>query len=278
MVAQSDARSLHYKGRQSTSTRNPHAAAKPVPLSELAKLSNDDRIFRQWQAARGCPISDEAKSLFCVQALGQTYTLSDVRLWGNNKKADGLIYLEFFFDGSPEEFVGREDEFKKAFETMVENQLQEVRRSEFKKKLTARRRGVGRKQAEGNDEAAGEDGGSFYYDGNDPDWKNFLKTPVPETNLSMRSMREAGCMLRFLVCQTSISVSAAEVLGQITFQEHFPVDGVIQESKSTKPLPRWVYGLGCCTMTFTVLSVVAWTKVVSSAILSHSASPIPLSP
>ena len=59
-------------------------------------------------------------------------------------------------------------------------------------------------------------------------------------------------MLRFLVCQTSISISASEalealesasrqVLGQIAFQEHFPIDGIAQEpSKSTKPLPRWV--------------------------------------
>ena len=56
-------------------------------------------------------------------------------------------------------------------------------------------------------------------------------------------------MLRFLVCQTSISIGAGEVgqgldvarwtlfsnampvqvLGQIAFQEHFPIDGVAQD-------------------------------------------------
>merc|ERR1712224_241880 len=74
------------------------------------------------------------------------------------------------------------------------------------------------------------------------EWLNFLKRPAPATNTKIESLREAGCMIRFLVCQTSISVSAAEVLGQISFQEHFPIDGVAQEkSKSTKPLPKWVY-------------------------------------
>jgi len=70
-------------------------------------------------------------------------------------------------------------------------------------------------------------------------------------------------MLRFLVCQTSLSVSASEVLGQIAFQEHFPIDGVAQEpSKSTKPLPRWVYGLFVCTGGLTTITILAWWQVV----------------
>jgi hypothetical protein len=275
MVAKSDARASNYNGRESTSTRNPHAAAKPLPpVKDLAKLSNEERVMRQWQAAHGCPISDEAKAQICVHALGRTYTLADVRLWQNQpwqiQKGDVTVCLEFFFDGSPDEFAGKEDEFKKAFETMVEGQLQEVRRAEFRKKLTARKRG-GRK-ADGED---GLEGGGGLYDIDDSEWRKYLKSPLPATNLCIRSMREAGCMLRFLVCQTSISTSAAEVLGQIAFQEHFPVDGVIQESKSTKPLPKWVYAVGCCTMTFTVVSLMAWAKVVQTAVF-HTPSPIPL--
>jgi hypothetical protein len=228
--------------------------------------------MRQFHAAHGCPISDEAKAQFCVHAVGRTYTLADVRLWQSQpwqiQKDSGTIYLEFFFDGSPSEFAGKEDEFKKAFETMVETQLQEVRRAEFRKKLTARRRG-GRK-ADADD---GPEGGGGSYDGDDPEWRNYLKTPVPDTNLSIRSMREAGCMIMFLVCQTSISTSAAEVLGQIAFQEHFPVDGVIEESKSTKPLPKWVYTMGCCTITFTVISLMAWARVIQKTVFS---TPSPL--
>jgi len=186
----------------------------------------------------------------------------------NTRLKLGRFTLSFFFDGSPDEFAGKEDEFKKAFESMVETQLQEVRRAEFRKKLTARRR----RKSDGED---GPEGGAGAYDGDDPEWRDYLKRPVPETNLSIRSMRAAGCMIQFVVCQTSISVSAAEVLGQIAFQEHFPVDGVIMESKSTKPMPKWVYGLGCCTMVFTAVSLWAWMKVVEKAVF-HTPSPVPM--
>eukprot|EP00439_Symbiodinium_sp_Y106_P016213 s6363_g2.t1 len=88
--------------------------------------------------------------------------------------------------------------FKKAFENMIEQQLQEVRLTEFRQRLAARKRGK-QEVSEG-----GED---------DDQWigKSYLKRPVPATELSIRSIREAGCMLRFLVCQTSLSVSASEV-------------------------------------------------------------------
>eukprot|EP00435_Cladocopium_sp_Y103_P026715 s1617_g6.t1 len=136
--------------------------------------------------------------------------------------------------------------FKKAFESMIETQLQEQRLTQFRQKLAARRR-------KGQDSS----------DGGDQEWQSYLKRPVPATELSIRSIREAGCMLRFLVCQTSISIGAGEVLGQIAFQEHFPIDGVAQEpSKSTKPMPRWVYGLGACTAFMTVVTITAWYQVV----------------
>eukprot|EP00933_Yihiella_yeosuensis_P022936 TRINITY_DN17950_c0_g2_i4.p1 TRINITY_DN17950_c0_g2~~TRINITY_DN17950_c0_g2_i4.p1 ORF type:complete len:269 (+),score=61.30 TRINITY_DN17950_c0_g2_i4:106-912(+) len=240
-----------YHGRESTATRNPHAATKVVSAKELAKLSPEDRVLAQWRAASGNPISDEAKTQFCIHALGKTYTLADVRLWKEHHNSQGAakaIYLEFFFDGSPEELGDQQEVFTKAFETMIEQQLQEQRVAEFREKLARRRRGGG-----GGEET----------EGGDEDWRSFLKKPIPATELSVRSLREAGCMLRFLVCQTSLSISASEVLGQITFQEHFPIDGVEQEpSKSTKPLPRWVYGLAVCTVGMTLITITAWYQVV----------------
>eukprot|EP00438_Fugacium_kawagutii_P032402 Skav234905 [mRNA] locus=scaffold840:771493:775069:+ [translate_table: standard] len=236
-----------YSGRQSTSTRNPHTASKAIDVKSLSKLSVEDRVFAQWRAASGCPISDEAKTQFCIQCLGKTFNLADVRLWQHAPgKGNASIYLEFFFDGSPDEIRDQEEVFKKAFESMIETQLQEQRLTQFRQKLAARRR----KGQEGEGEG-------------DQEWQSYLKRPVPATELSIRSIREAGCMLRFLVCQTSISTGAAEVLGQIAFQEHFPIDGVAQEpSKSMKPMPRWVYGLGACTAFMTVVTITAWYQVV----------------
>jgi len=164
--------------------------------------------------------------------------------------------------------MGHEAEFTEAFERMIEQQLQERRLVEFRQRLTARRRGGrgGRRSSDG--EADGEGGGSADGEGgggcsSDQDWKEYLKRPVPATELSMRSMREAGCMLRFLVCQTSLSISASELLGQIAFQEHFPIDGVQQEMPlSTKPLPRWVYGLAPCAGTLAALMILAWWQAM----------------
>ncbi|OLQ14377.1 hypothetical protein AK812_SmicGene1544 [Symbiodinium microadriaticum] len=155
----------------------------------------------------------------------------------------------------------QQEVFKKAFETMIEQQLQEVRLTEFRQRLAARKRGKQEVSEGGAD---------------DDQWQSYLKRPVPATELSIRSIREAGCMLRFLVCQTSLSVSASEVLGQIAFQEHFPIDGVAQEpSKSTKPMPRWVYGLGACTAMMTVIGLTAWYQVMMVAFMEPPAIGIP---
>eukprot|EP00418_Pyrodinium_bahamense_P085324 CAMPEP_0179072278 /NCGR_PEP_ID=MMETSP0796-20121207/31971_1 /TAXON_ID=73915 /ORGANISM="Pyrodinium bahamense, Strain pbaha01" /LENGTH=291 /DNA_ID=CAMNT_0020769431 /DNA_START=3 /DNA_END=874 /DNA_ORIENTATION=- len=274
-----------YGGRESTSTRNPHSAtvqAVSLAAKELARLSPEERILAQWRAAYGCPVSDEAKAQFCVNALGKTYSLSDIRLWqahhpqSSSKDANatekGTIYLEFFFDGSPSEIQGHEEEFTKAFERMIEQQLQEQRLSDFRRRLTTRRRAKGPARREesgsGGCDTSAEGGASAAAD---EDWKAYLRKPVPATELSIRSMREAGCMLRFLVCQTSVSIAASENLGQIAFQEHFPIDGVAQEaSRSTKPMPRWVYGMMVLAATMTLLFILAWWQIVKKVVFGRS--------
>lgn len=267
-----------YAGRQSVSTRNPHTARAPPATGksakEIAKLSVEERILAQWRAAQGSPVSDEAKTVFQIEALGHLYKLADVRLWTQHHRPTpgvktlekGTIFLEFFFDGCTSELDGQEDVFKDAFERMIEGQLQERRIVEFRQKLVARRRC--RRGEEGASRAAdGEDGGDMTKtegcDGDgDLDWQAFLKRPIPATDLSIRSFRDAGCALSFLVVQTSISVSAAEVLGQVAFQEHFPIDGVEQElPKSTKPLPGWVHGLLVCTIGLSTITVLAWWQI-----------------
>lgn len=264
-----------YSGRKSESTRNPHSAklsATSKRVKELASLCMEERILEQWRMSAGCPVSDEAKVQFQVQARENTHRLADVRIWGehhnsrSSKKVTetGVIYLEFFFDGSPAEYKDDEEVFTKAFEQMIERQLQERRIIEFREKVARRRGGSAARNRSADNEDACEGGGG---DMDDSEWKEYLKRPVPATNLSVRSIREAGCMLSFLVCQTSISVSAAEVLGQIAFQEHFPIDGKLQEEpKSDKPMPRWAYGLMGCTTVMGVITVFAWWQVVRSAL------------
>lgn len=261
-----------YSGRQSTSTRNPHiATSKAKKAKEFANLAPEELILEQWRTANGCPISDESKDQFQVKTSEHCHKLADVRLWvehhskGSRSVQDqGVIYLEFFFDGSPAQYGGNPDEFTKAFENMIEQQLQERRVMEFRKKLATRRRGGKARDADNREspEDAIEGGG----DGDDNEWRDYLRKPIPATNLSIRSIREAGCMLMFLVCQTSLSVSASEVLGQICFQEQFPIDGMAQEIKSSgKPLPRWVYIMMVFTAGLTIFTVFAWWMVLKEA-------------
>ncbi|CAK9072508.1 unnamed protein product [Durusdinium trenchii] len=66
--------------------------------------------------------------------------------------AAATVYLEFFFDGSPEEIQDQEEVFKQAFEHMIEEQLQEQRVTQFRQKLAARRR-----RGQGSTEAGDEE-------------------------------------------------------------------------------------------------------------------------
>jgi len=275
-----------YAARLSTATRNPHSAKKGRSLAQLAKLSPEERVFVQWRTAFGCPISDEAKAQFTIACLGHEFILADVRLWLEKHQQKGgkelntrLVHLEFFFDGQLAEIAEDPAVFNKAFEDMIESQLQARRVTEFRKKLLARKRTGGTRSASANAQPSGEDaegGGSGCCAEEDSAWQTYLKKPVQPTELSLRATREAGCMLRFLVCQTSLSVSAAEELGQIAFQEHFPIDGKAQAPEvSTKPLPRWAYWMVICTVIFTLVTLFIFIRVFKGV---FSASPPQLPP
>jgi len=284
-----------YSGRKSESTRNPHSGlSKPSRKTKvLSKLCTEERVLEQWRRAAGEPVSDNSKVQFQVHCLptgmtdqtaktynfpGNVHRLADVRLWTEHHeksskkvKDTGTIYLEFFFDGTPESYEGNQDVFIKAFEQMVENQLQESRVVEFRKRFAARRRG-GLSKRDVVPEDAGEgggEGGTVLVE-DDSEWKQYLNRPVPATDLSVRSLREAGCMLSFLVVQTSLSVSAAEIMGQITFNEHFPIDGKDQEMPTCeKPMPKWAHGLMLCTGLLGTITLFAWWQAVKVAMYPH---------
>lgn len=263
-----------YAARKSTSTRNPHTAKKGRTLEELMKLGYEERVFVQWRTAYGCPISDEAKAQFTLEMFGNTFTLADVRLWlekhpqrKHKELVTGEAHLEFFFDGQLAEIQEDPKLFEKAFENLLDSQLQMKRMGEFRNKLAARRRNRSSAKCE---DAEGASGSSI--DENDSEWKSYLQRPHVDTNLSIRAMRDAGCMIRFLVCQTSISVQASEELGQLAFPEHFPIDGKEQELPvSTKPLPKWVYWFSCCTAIMTLMVVFVMWKVFSGVFMQSAA-------
>lgn len=266
-----------YSGRKSESTRNPHQARAARPTKDTSSLCPEERILEQWRQANGAPVSDEAKIQFQVQARDKTHRLADVRLWSEHHdskaskkvKDTGTIFLEFFFDGTPSDYADDEGVFTSAFEQMIESQLQERRIIEFRQKFATRRRNLGGKarSATADTEDSIEGGSSETSAEDSREWKEYLKKPVPATNLSVRSLREAGCCISFLVCQTSLSISASEVLGQIAFQEFFPIDGKPQElPKCDKPMPRWVYPMIGCTAVMSVMTLFAWWQIMRQAV------------
>jgi len=269
-----------YAARQSSSTRNPHGASKPVEptlVKMWSQLSQEERVLEQWRAASGSPISDEAKTQFCVHALGDSFQLADVRLWCDqhaSKSKTSSIFLEFFFDGAPDDIKEDANLFITAFETMIEDTLRERRVTEFRRRARARRRGGGtraRSAAAVEEDFDGGEGGGFKDDimcEADDDWRRYLQSTAPATDLSVKSIREAGCTLRFLVCQTSLSISAAEELGQMALPEHFPIDGIAQVIPvSDKPPPRWFYALACTSCAMSLIALCAWWQVVKGVIL-----------
>jgi hypothetical protein len=224
-------------------------------------MEPEQRVFVQWQAASGSPISDEAKTQFSVTCKGRNFMVGDIRLWreqNQNIASRSSLQLEFFYDGSTGDLgENGAQEFSSAFEVMVEERLRECRVAEFRRKLAAtkRRRGV----RESNDSEGLEGGGDC---GGEDDWKSYLKQPIPSADVAVRSYRDAGCCISFLVVQTSISISAAENLGQVAFPEHFLVDGKVQDiPESTMPRPRWTLHLALCTIFMLICTVFAWYQV-----------------
>lgn len=251
-----------YIGRQSSSTRNPHSATTTVDATALCHLSYEERVLEQWKAASGSPISDQAKTQFSVTVKGRNFIVGDIRLWSHhnqNISSKSSLHLEFFYDGSQSDLGDNGPaEFSSAFESMVEEQLRERRVMEFRNKLKATKRRRGAQEAK--EDAEGLEGGGDC--GGEDDWKAFLNQPIPSADVAVRSYRDAGCCISFLVVQTSISISAAEGLGQVAFPEHFPVDGKAQEiPESTMQRPKWMMSLAICTFLMVICTVFAWYQV-----------------
>eukprot|EP00746_Dinoflagellata_sp_MGD_P002045 gnl/MRDRNA2_/MRDRNA2_103947_c0_seq1.p1 gnl/MRDRNA2_/MRDRNA2_103947_c0~~gnl/MRDRNA2_/MRDRNA2_103947_c0_seq1.p1 ORF type:complete len:295 (+),score=59.95 gnl/MRDRNA2_/MRDRNA2_103947_c0_seq1:92-976(+) len=260
-----------YAGKQSSSTRNPHTATASVELDKLRRMEPEERVLAQWKAACGSPISDEAKTQFAVTVKGRQFLIGDIRLWSHqnqNITNRSSIHLEFFYDGSQSDLGDSgAEEFSQAFEAMVEEQLRERRVAEFRRKLQATNRRRAPRKAEDSD--ALEGGGNSEGMGED-EWKLYLKQPIPSADVAVRSYRDAGCMISFLVVQTSISISAAEGLGQVAFPEHFPIDGKIQDvPESTMQRPRWMASLVLCTIIMVICTLFAWYQVAMQIMVSE---------
>jgi len=238
----------HYMKKLSASTRNPHSARKPpIELKVLLSKKYDERVRLQWQASSGCPISDEAKAAFIINHVHKEkpcqYQLADIRIWSRPISSADNISLELFFDGLP---LQEERRFMQMFEAKLEAVLKEKRMLNIKEK-----QGVKRRHAVTSEEGESEVELTT----------KFADSEFPDTQLKVESFREAGCMLHFIVVQTTISIDAAETLGQLVFPEHFPVEGLgqyVEKSVPWRDMPCWFWFLVFLLGITLIATVVAW--------------------
>lgn len=285
---------------------SPSKEKKPAAEKVLQKIglgkhfTEKERVTSQWTKASGCPISDDAKNRFTFStnpgSEGHKFVLADVRLWKEAERqqpgakggeSDGSISLEFFFDGELGD-IPDEASFTRSFDEIIELQLQERRMLTFREKFARRQtqmRSRKKGQALGGTTASAGGGGSELLE--DPEtartsketladsdeeqeWQNYLKSKVPETRLAVRAFRESGCMLRFVCVQTSLSVGASDVLGQVCFPEYFPVDGrpqtLVEDLKAFDFFLTWHWALFMVFFVlFGVAALYAWYKTISEA-------------
>jgi hypothetical protein len=147
--------------------------------------------------------------------------------------------------------------FNAAFEQKIEEQLQERRMVTFRKKLAARQRGSSATAEEC--EALTDDG-----------WQGYLAQKVDPTNLQIQQCREAGCMIIFTAIRATLSVSACETLGELSFPEYFcsalEADEILKEEKNM-PMPRWVYFMLLIFLVSLMSALYALIAVVRGAYL-----------
>lgn len=227
----------------SFSARNPHGGKPPPPPTDFLDLPMGEVVRKRWEAAVGANLMVEAKKRFTVSVGEKQYVLADIRLVKHlvdPSKDSSSLPLEFFFDGvaSDVDF----DRFNAAFEAKVEEQLQERRMHVFRQTLDTRRR-KGRQVVEGDAE-----GGEFdAADVDDDSWKAYLSQRAEKTGMKIEATREAGCMLTFIAIRCSLSVSACQTLGEVSWPEYFASAKEAEEAVAKEnelPLPRWIWAMG----------------------------------
>jgi len=237
--------------------QNPHGAKKPpTDIKILQSKPIDERLRLQWENANGCPISDESKVSFDIHHTHKgkpcTYHIGDVRIWRRDRIQDTpseSIALEFFFDG-PE--LQDEATFMRSFESKLEIVLKEKRMKNktSKEQLTVNKRNVAKTVGDPFDDAM------------EMREVSLVEEEFPDTKLKVEAFREAGCMLHFVVVQTTVNIHASETLGQMVFPEHFPVDGLVyvEPYVSWNQMPRWYWILVFLLGVTIFFTLAAWTK------------------
>ncbi|CAD7937177.1 unnamed protein product [Amoebophrya sp. A120] len=265
-------------------TRNPHGGVKVNENLQRICRSANELIFEQWKNAEGSPISDYAKSgTFEVSALGTSFPLSDIRIWGPRQFQPGFndekIRLEFFLDGAFDyNNVDKCKAFTNGLVHCLESALavghSELRREE---EMTLRQATEIDRMKSGSGASAASETTKTGTESGRSHAASAIKSPVTISssldditavystgtsalNLEVEHYREAGCMIQFVVARCTVNIDAAKLIGEQVFPEYFQTKCARFREDESAPTPLWMYVLYLIVVLFFLLMLAAWRQ------------------
>lgn len=224
----------------SLSSSNPHAKEKVTASngSEIDETCNVGvSVASRWASTVGDAVADDSKVILSVHFRNKTYIMADIRrLVSLQDPPEGMIGLEFFFDGDMKDLVpGDLLEFVKALELTINSGVHEYLR-----------RRISRLASSGGDL-------SRLKDMKFPEVKvSFIGENVSD------AFRDAGCMLSFIAVRVWLSEACAECIGGVAFPEYFEMS---TGKASNPPIPLWLVSMGIAAVVCGIAMIYAWAQI-----------------
>jgi hypothetical protein len=218
-------------------TENPHNKPKTCECTKhkVALLPLLPRTMKIFEHTRGQPISNRSKKSFELVHNSNTLPLADVRLLMPPATPQGLVNLEFFFDGEVKDLTS-----EAAFVEAVIAHVTQMYAASVRPLLTQ----------------AIQDGNRSKID-EIKTMKILIQPFIPNT------IRDAGCMLRFVAVRLSLEHRIAAFVGREVFPEEF---GGEADAEDDRPLPRWFSLLVLACLVAFLAVVFAWGNILMKAI------------
>jgi hypothetical protein len=168
---------------------------------------------------------------------GKKFPLADVRLL-IPPTSDELVNLEFFFDGEVQDLEQQESEFI----MLAISRITELYATSLREQVS-----------------------EMVKNKNAHEIKNLTTNIKPFTP---NTIRDAGCMLRFVAVRLSLEPRIAAFVGREVFPEEF--GGQIDPNDDEGKLPAWFsLVVMACIVAFASV-VFAWSRIISKALEQHS--------
>ena len=224
----------------SLTTNNPHTKKNTCKCTthKIHTLAILPRTCKLYEHTKGQAISIRSKEKFQVSHNGRDFPFADVRVLSPSASAEGLVNLEFFFDGEIKD-LSSEQEFIEAVISHVSNLYTTALRAQLTEAIEHRNK----------------------------KFIDEIKTAqVTITEFKPNTIRDAGCMLRFVAVRLALEPRIAAFVGKEVFPEDFGGEADLEDDR---PLPRWFSVLILACLVAFVAVVFAWGQILKKALESR---------